>query len=224
MFLPVSNQMTGIREVAAWLIVVVLTLTHSGTSEARDGERAAARETAAFPESLLQQGDLIFQCGRTGYAPFLPFLLPGSKGFCHVGIVVRVEGRVRVVHVQPERRRGGGRVRLDDLDNFLDPSRTKRAALFRIADLPTGAAERASRAALKFAAEERPFDWALDRTSAARLYCTELVWRAYLDAGFSLVRDRDLMTRMWKGKRRCIITPGSVLKSGKLRLVARLVG
>jgi hypothetical protein len=182
-----------------------------------------ASASAAF-DSTAREGDLVFQMGE-GFLPHvLSATLRDSRGYCHVAIVVLRGGEPWVAHVEPDRHGGQSGARLEPLARFLDAKRSPRAALYRVAHLSAQEAHAAAGVAARFALERRPFDWEFDRSNADRLYCTELVWRAFAEAGCSVVVDDALLERNWKGRRRRIITPGSLLRSGRLVFVASING
>ena len=142
---------------------------------------AAAYEAAARP------GDVVFRRGRSLVSRAV---LTGDRGaaFSHVGIVARRGGALVVVHATPGADAAVPEpVRVEPLAAFFARASAEAGALRRPRDPALG--RRAARAALRLASG-RTFDAALDLGTDDRLYCTELVWKAYREAGADLTGGR----------------------------------
>ena len=79
----------------------------------------------------------------------------------------------------------------------------------------------AASAACAYAREALSFDAGFDLDSEDRLYCTELVWRAYLQAGIDLV-DSVFVRLETPFGRGSFLTLSSLLKSRYLREIVSL--
>lgn len=131
----------------------------------------------------LQNGDVVFIRART-WRSFAVRAVDGC--FSHVGLVRVAGGVPYVVHASPE----GESVRMDLAEDFFSPA--DHAALYRPRD--RRAAESASREALGYFERSTPFDRRFDISDDARLYCTELVWRAYKRVGLDLSGGTDFLS------------------------------
>lgn len=105
--------------------------------------------------------------------------------FSHVGVLVESDdGHLLVAHVSPDQPTAV----LEAVTAFLDPAIVTSALVLRLrsgrSDAATGA--RAAAAALGFVATRVVFDYEFDIRSDDRMYCTELVWKAYRSAGVDL--------------------------------------
>jgi uncharacterized protein YycO len=76
-------------------------------------------------------------------------------------------------------------VRLERAEDFLSPANVDRAAVYRL-DREALRAEAASREAWSYFERGIAFDHRFDIVNEDRLYCTELVWRAFRAAGVEL--------------------------------------
>lgn len=109
--------------------------------------------------------------------------------FSHVGLAVVEDGRVAVVHATPGDRGTEAGVVSEPLSSYLSASSASSAAVFRVADFEL--ALEAAEIAKGWARRAIPFDGAFetssDHATDEALYCTELVWKAYLHAGVDLL-------------------------------------
>lgn len=149
-----------------------------------------------FDTAALAPGDLLFRRGRSLVSRAV-LTAEGGGEYSHVGLVTMVAGRAMVIHATPpEEPESHGGVVVEPVAHFLAPERASAAALYR--PLDPKAAVVAEQVARGFARARLPFDAAFDLHTARKLYCTELVWRAYLAAGVDLApgamsRDRYLL-------------------------------
>jgi cell wall-associated NlpC family hydrolase len=194
----------------------------------------AARAAPPVDEATLQTGDLVFQTSESAQSGAIREAQRGHPA-THVGIVVKDGARVRVLEaVGPVKftpladfaRRGGGQVAV-----YRDP---------RLDD--------ATRAAVVAAAMKdlgRPYD-PFFTDDDARIYCSELVWRAWRAAGLDVGRVQTgralalegpkvkrLLGERWRAHPRCggvksiddcaaivaaqdIVTPASLMLDDRL--------
>jgi uncharacterized protein YycO len=132
-----------------------------------------------------RNGDVVFIRGRT-WRSFLVRFAEASNDFSHVGIVSIVDGVPYVVHATPD----AEVVRLERAEDFLSPANADRAAVYRL-DREALRAEAASREARNYFERGISFDHRFDIANGDRLYCTELVWRAFKAAGVELGEGKE---------------------------------
>jgi hypothetical protein len=167
------------------------------------------RPLRVAPE-LFASGDLLFRQGRSLVSRAV-LAADGGSEYSHVGIVSVIGGRIWVIHSAPAEEPGErDGVAADPIATYLAPEKASAAALYRPRD--RAAAITAERAAWKFAEARLPFDSDFDLASADKLYCTELVWRAYRSAGV------DLAPGVGQGRERYLL-PSRLLKSSDLERI-----
>lgn len=142
---------------------------------------AIPERTFNYAPDLFRNGDMVFVNGRTWRSKIVNLLERGPKVFSHTGIVRLVKGAPHVIHASPD----AETVQLECLDSFLSPDEVDNAAVYRVRG-NDGAAEIASRKALEYYLHDTPFDPSFNIEDESRLYCTELLWRAYKFAGIDL--------------------------------------
>lgn len=148
------------------------------------------RELQLPSRAQLRNGDLIFRSGVSHESHAVTFL-DRTSPYSHVGLVDVRGGGAFVIHIEPGNTARESQVRREPLAAFLAPGRADAFAVFHVvpADARLGLA--AVDAALRYEARGVSFDHRYDLQTADELYCTELVWRAYREAGFDLL-DEDL--------------------------------
>lgn len=193
----------------------------------------AAARGSAVDVSGLQTGDLVFQSGESAQAPAIVEAQRGHPA-SHVGIVVRGDdGQVRVLEAV-------GPVTITPWKRFV--ARGKGVAVYR--DPRLSDAQRLQLVDVAMHDLGKPYDAAF-AADDDRIYCSELVWRAYRGLGLEIgtVEDtgdlaldgplaRRLFAGRWRQHPRCaglsqeacrgaivdepIVTPASIASDGRL--------
>jgi len=196
-------------------LFLTLLLIVCGAAPGRASEGAPPTVSRQLPKML--DGDIFFLYDRTVHSAFV-CSLDNESGFCHVGIIKFIDGVPHVITAIPEiKGYDGGRVVCEPFAKVFENPFLERWAVFRVRETTPAVRERAVLSALMWAIEKRPFDMAFDLADQSKLYCTELVWRAYQDAGVSLAKESDLRTIPMASKR--VIVPATLLESDALELV-----
>jgi len=160
----------------------------------------------------IQSGDIVFIRGKSIRSAVVRLLEGGNSDYSHVGIIVLENGTFFIVHASPAPDATGDRVIKEPWDAIISPSRIAAAAVFRLTD-PSKASRlglQAAKVAQQFERDALPFDHDFDLMTRRKLYCTELVWRAYLATGI------DLRGSSFGSSRRYLL-PLDLIKSGLLR-------
>ena len=187
------------------------------------GDRQEPADPAfGLDTGLLETGDLIFRRGQS-IASRLVLLADTQSVYSHVGLVLMGGSEALVVHVVPaETADNLALVRVEPLANFIDARHASAISVRRLDHARARQyASLAATAACAYAREALSFDVSFDLDSEDRLYCTELVWRAYLEAGIDLVDGVfvRLETPFGSGS---FLTLSSLLKSRYLREIVSL--
>lgn len=142
-----------------------------------------------LPLEKIEEGDLAFRCGRGVFSRIVT--TAEEEGvYSHVGIVVCDEGRWKVAHAvpaEPEYKGDFDRVKLEDIEVFFSPDRACSGCLVRpgVRD-----PERMCAEAIRAARDSVAFDGSYDLEDTSKVYCTEFVWRLYLQDGTDLSEGR----------------------------------
>ena len=173
----------------------------------------------------LQSGDIIFQVSSSSQAPAVA--LASNSPITHVGIIAVDGDRVTVIEaVEP--------VREIPIESFIDHSNLWGVSRLKEAPKNPNWSKKVLRAAraMKGKHYDGLFQWGDDR-----IYCSELVWKAYSrgagidlvqpqrvgDLNLSLAPVQSLIKRRMGGKKlnleEKIVTPGALHESDKLEPV-----
>jgi hypothetical protein len=144
-------------------------------------------DPSALAALRLEPGDLIFRSGMAFESQMVK-TLDRETSYSHVGVID--DDRVpHVIHIVP----GSGDsdvVRREPLTDFLVSDAANAFAVFRVRPEHRIQARSANEAAREFFERRLHFDSRFSLDSVDDLYCSELVWRAYLAGGLDLLEGR----------------------------------
>ena len=136
---------------------------------------------------VLEEGDVVFRQGVSMESD-LVMLAQGREGmYSHCGIVVDSAGVKMIVHAVPDEPDFEGdvnRVKMDSPECFYMQSRASRGEVMRCDD--PAVAQAAAAQAMHYYKAHMLFNDDYDDADTTRLYCTQLVLRAYAAAGVKL--------------------------------------
>jgi hypothetical protein len=162
-------------------------------------------------------GDIVFFRGTRIRSMAVRFLDPGVGAMSHLGILIRTDSSLLVAHASPYSPNNiSPRVRLEPLDTVLREGNVASMLLYRCA--VDSAGDRAAKWARTFAESGLPFDRDFDLTTDTALYCTELVFQAYLQAGVNII-TAAIDTVVHPFGKKPILFPTNIARSRSLRKV-----
>ncbi len=159
----------------------------------------------------LKNGDLIFRKGRS-LESFAVYLADKEVDFSHVGIVVLHNNEPFVIHAVPDESDGAEDfIKLESVETFLSTEKASAFAVYR-PEFKTEIRNQASEIALQFYQSKCTFDNAYDMKTESKLYCTELIFKAFREAGVELLGIHP-STVDFGFIRKQIILPAAFLKN-----------
>lgn len=176
-----------------------------------------------FPATCeLQAGDVVFRQGVSLESDVVMLAQGPDAMYSHCGIVTDSAGVMMIVHAVPDEPDFDGdvnRVKMDPPERFYMTSRASRGEVMRCDD--PAVAQVAARQALAYYRRHTLFNDDYDDDDTTRLYCTQLVRRAYAAAGVELPTG-EAMHFAVPGifDVRCIL-PAQLRECGYFRSVAR---
>jgi len=185
------------------------------------GAPARAVEPTGVPPAFraaVQTGDLVLRRGRS-LASQAVILSDGRGVYSHAGVAIRRGDSVWVVHVAP--RSGGERgfVVREPLEAYLHAERASAAGVFRPDALRESRRDALAAVLDGYARRRLPFDGEYDLATPERLYCTELIWRAFRDVGIELLPWGVPLRATPLGTRR-VVFPSDLARAPRMRRVA----
>jgi hypothetical protein len=168
-------------------------------------------------ENLLQHGDLVFRQGRGMSSQFVNFA-DKERSYSHIGILVKDSSGWYVIHAVPgesDETDGQEFIKRDPIERFFGYDRTVEGIVVRF-DLTDEIRDQVVEKTLKFYQQKRLFDHQYRLSDTTVLYCTELVYRAFLVADIDLTEGRRHAIPLFKEP---IIFPSDILKNNTLQEV-----
>jgi len=131
---------------------------------------------------------------RLGPSATSAALAEADRGeFSHIAVVVTGGRGAAVVHTTTGEPGHPDAAQVESLQSYLRPDAASAALAIRADRLTEPQRQKVVQAALAFATRKVPFDYAFDLRTADKLYCTELVWRVFLSAGYDLIGSPEPM-------------------------------
>jgi hypothetical protein len=154
---------------------------------ASDQGAMAVSTFVAYDQARFHEGDLMFRAGRGWQAVAVQG--GGASEWSHVGILTKGDGQQwRVIHAAVREAAlptATGKVISVSVADFANQHYASAISVWRFKASGKIAAA-AARTAWRYANAATPFDDAYDITKDDKLYCTELVLRSFLSAGYAL--------------------------------------
>lgn len=152
----------------------------------------SAEQNITFPHHQMSEGDLAFRCGSGLFSRFVT-TAEVDKKYSHVGIIVKDEGKWKVVHAvpgEPDNKEDFDRVKMEDLDVFYARKHAMRGCLAH-----TGVSDKMllgsiCQQAKNAARDSVRFDNDYNLNDSSAVYCTEFIWRLYRDCGIDLTEGK----------------------------------
>lgn len=173
---------------------IVLSQLAFGDNERQDDASITRLRNVKFNPQSLQHGDLVFRNGNSFMSDRIVALSPEGVKLSHVGILVREKDRLFVVHIIGDH--FANYVRKESLKSFLDNSVPDHFCVTRY-NGSEATRKAIAETALTYYKQKRGFDYDMTLESPDELFCTELAWRAILDA-----TGKDISPERvpWRGK------------------------
>lgn len=145
-------------------------------------EPAIPGPSAALVDSTrFEQGDILLREGNSFISILISQAFPSADGMSHCGILVQEEGMWRIIHSISGSISDIDGIRIEDLQSFIS-----RAHLGNIRHVkPVFQIDRSLLCdrARHYLKQQSAFDHDFDLSTRNRLYCSELIWAVYGDAG-----------------------------------------
>lgn len=183
--------------------------------------QTVASEKVPLDVEMIKSGDLVFRQGRGIFSELFMNIGDVDSQFSHVGVVYKEKNVAHVIHTEANEFTGIGLAKIELLSDFVSDSNAIRYAFYRVKGLNNERAEHVVNTALKYVTDKIPFDSEFNLQDNNKLYCTELVYKAYKLAGVRLVEKPSII--QFPGlslfKKFEAITVGQLLKSRAVKFI-----
>lgn len=145
-----------------------------------------------FPIGQLQEGDLAFRRGFGTLSRIVTFA-EGSGTYSHVGIIVDDNGTWKIIHAVPGEREGENdfdRVKSEELQTFFSRNHAIHGCLVHTGFNQSAQIRDLCQKAIAAARDSVRFDDRYDLEDNSSVYCSEFVWKLYLEKGVDLSEGR----------------------------------
>ena len=162
--------------------------------------------------SSLNNGDLILRCGRSTES-YAVYLADSNTEFTHIGIVSLENGVPYVIHAVPHK---NDFIKKEIISQFLEPKQAAKFAIYRTS-FPSEILNDVVKEAQNFYIKKYTFDDEYNLNTNSKLYCTELILKAFSNVGLSLnIKSKKLNYVVWKHN---IIFPSEFTKPPVFRRI-----
>lgn len=143
-----------------------------------------------FNKLAFQDGDLIFRRGLS-LSSHAVLLSDKNSRFSHVGMIRILNGKAFVVHAVPgESEQEVEYLKMEPVSEFLDKEKATLGAIYRLKNADKEKNLIVAKKVEGFARKKLTFDNKYDLESDNKLYCTELIWKAYKSIGIDLTEGK----------------------------------
>lgn len=195
-----------------FLLLMIVLMLMAGSTPRRKAVPANSIAVSLNALPVVESGDLVFRRTNSVGGQFVA-MLDREQSFSHVGIAYTGMDKVYVIHVLPV---GNEEVRIEPLQTFVEQSTS--LAIYRPHGIEQRVISNAVRNALSWVGRKR-FDRDFDIFSDNMLYCTELVYKAYKDAGIDITDGQFNSVDFPFLKVKEVIYPSLIIESGHFTLI-----
>jgi len=166
-----------------------------------------------IPENL-SNGDLVFRKG-TDLISRCVLSQGESPRFSHVGVIVLSGSGVFVVHSLPGGTKSVNGVQMEPLSSFISSENASEVAFYRA----VGVNKRSRADIRKYLLKQigKPFDEKFQLSDDSRMYCSELVVKAFRNAGMNIFEKLPTIKVMLVDEP--VLPPGYLCRSYHLRVI-----
>ncbi len=208
----------GLLIISLLLIIFLRFTTYSSIKFHSTKQDFNKNLSAVLKNFDLQSGDLIFRRG-TSIESQIVLLTDSDSEFSHVGMIYKINDKSFVIHTVPaEGNYDPAFIKFDSLNEFVSGERAVRFAVYRLRQNHSEKLSIASNYAYNCYNNKFRFDSNYDLNSEKQLYCTELIWKAFMQAGIDLVENRLKEINLIVINKKMIM-PSSIIQSNLIKKI-----
>ncbi len=163
-----------------------------------------------FNYKILKSGDIVFTRGNSINSYVVLLFDRNTSNYSHCGIIYKEKDKCYIIHATPSPiDNQKGRVVMESLEKFFLVNKVTLTSISRLDDKYEKNIEKAVMETQRYQKASILFDNEFSLKND-KLYCTELIWKSFLDSGINLL-DKKIN----KG----ILFPSDLIKSKYLKAV-----
>ncbi len=147
----------------------------------------------------MQDYDILLAQGQSVHSKVVKLFNGHNDDYSHIGILVREEDKVYVLHATPDGSDSNG-IRYDELQSFFALSDVCSYTILRHQQLNDTFREKLGAGITGFKSHAAPFDYDFNNHENGKLYCSELVWLVFKNAGLMDSGSFDLERPIYAGE------------------------
>lgn len=151
------------------------------TSCRSDNHRHTTTSPPEIPLEEIMPCDLAFRLGRSLESN----IIATKGGYSHIGVIIRKDSTLQVAHIEPSRD-GYEQTKYESLNDFFHPDKSAAGCIMRIKDIIPE--QYATIEGYLRSRKHNSFDHDYMLSDSSKMYCTELVHRAYMAIGLDLTQ------------------------------------
>ncbi len=126
-------------------------------------------------KSDIESFDVILSKGQSMQSRLVSLLKFSTNDYTHIGIMVKENGELFVLHSTPDGTKTNG-IRYDDLQTFLELSNVSDCKIIRHQNISDYNRRKLKIEIDKYKSLQKPFDFHFDNFNNDKIYCSELIW------------------------------------------------
>lgn len=162
----------------------------------------------------LSDGDLVFRTGRD-IMSLLVLSQGDSPRFSHVGIILKREDSLVVVHALPQDGQSPGGVLVEPLSVFASSDNASDIGFYRVKGINADSRNRIRDYVLRQVG--KPFDYDFSLSEDGKFYCTELALNSLAFAGINIAASAQQIRVMLLSEP--VVPPDSLRRSAQLEII-----
>ena len=129
----------------------------------------------------IEDFDIILSKGQSVQSKLISFLKLSTEDYSHIGILIKENTKVFVLHSTPDGTQLNG-IRFDDFQTFINLSSVSDLIVLRDKNISFEFRQKLRSEFDRFKTIQAPFDYDFNNIENTKIYCSELVWLIFKNA------------------------------------------
>lgn len=130
----------------------------------------------------IEDFDIILSKGQSIQSRLIGLLKLSTDDYSHIGIIIKENDKVFVLHATPDGTKTNG-IRYDNLQTFINLSSVSDLIVLRHKYITCDSRQKLRMEFGRFKSIPAPFDFEFNNFEHTKIYCSELIWLIFKNAG-----------------------------------------